>query len=93
MGDLVLDGSKQEIGMAKRPLTRVWQHRWWGLGITFGMTALLGVLVALTMPRGPAARSFSPSSFSLWLFSSLSPPVPRPFLTQTANPYPAASPN
>jgi proline iminopeptidase len=50
MSNIVLE--KQET--RERPLSRIWQHRWWGLGITVGITALLGVLVALAMPRGPA---------------------------------------
>lgn len=38
----------------QRPLTLLWQHRWWSLIMTVGATALSGVLIALTMPRGPA---------------------------------------
>lgn len=51
MGNLVLE---TETGAAARPLTRIWQHRWWSLILTVGVTALLGMLVAITMPRGPA---------------------------------------
>ncbi|HUM68985.1 MAG TPA: hypothetical protein PLK31_09085, partial [Chloroflexota bacterium] len=50
MGNIVLENRE----MAQRPLTLLWQHRWWSLLITVGITALLGVLIALTMPRGPA---------------------------------------
>ncbi len=38
----------------QRPLARIWQHRWWSLILTIGATLLLGVLIALAMPRGPA---------------------------------------
>lgn len=51
MGNLVLE---KDENMTQRPLTLLWQHRWRGMILTVGVTALLGVLIALTMPRGPA---------------------------------------
>ncbi|MBE2223297.1 MAG: alpha/beta hydrolase [Anaerolineae bacterium] len=39
---------------AQRPLSQLWQHRWLSVLITVGLVALVGVVVALTMPRGPA---------------------------------------
>jgi hypothetical protein len=31
----------------------VWSHRWIGLGITVAVTGVFGVILGLTMPRGP----------------------------------------
>lgn len=50
MSNIVLEN--REIG--QRPLARLWQHRWPNLFITVGMAVLVGVIIALTMPRGPA---------------------------------------
>lgn len=38
----------------ERPLSLWRQHRWLSLVITIGVAALAGLVVALTMPRGPA---------------------------------------
>jgi len=35
-------------------LTSIWEHRWAGAAVTAGIAALAGLLVALTMPHGPA---------------------------------------
>lgn len=63
MSNIVLENREA----AQRPLTQLWQHRWWSLVITIGVTTLLGVLIALTMPRGPATAVQA----LLVLFSSL----------------------
>lgn len=39
---------------AKRPFTRLWQHRWFGLVLTAAVSAVVGIIVGVTMPRGPA---------------------------------------
>ncbi|MCL4262932.1 MAG: alpha/beta hydrolase [Anaerolineae bacterium] len=51
MGNLVLE---KDENTTQRPLAYLWQHRWFGLVVTIAIAALLGVLTALTMPRGPA---------------------------------------
>ncbi|MBK8987283.1 MAG: alpha/beta fold hydrolase [Chloroflexi bacterium] len=51
MGNLVWE---TDTGAVQRPLTQLWHHRWWILGISLGAAALAGLVVALTMPRGPA---------------------------------------
>lgn len=50
MGNIVLEN--REVG--PRPLSRLWQHGWFGLVLALGVAALAGVLIALAMPRGPA---------------------------------------
>lgn len=39
---------------APRPLDRLWQHPWLGLLAAVAVAALVGVVTALMMPRGPA---------------------------------------
>lgn len=51
MGNLVLGKDEKTT---QRPLSHLWQHRWFSLVVTIGIAALLGVLISLTMPRGPA---------------------------------------
>jgi proline iminopeptidase len=54
MGNAAIERTIENLTGKQRPLALLWQHRWWSLIITVGVTALLGVLIALTMPRGPA---------------------------------------
>ena len=50
MSNIVME--QREMG--ERPLSLLCQHRWWGLLVSVGVAVLVGVSVALTMPRGPA---------------------------------------
>ncbi|MFO7681218.1 MAG: alpha/beta hydrolase [Chloroflexota bacterium] len=54
MGNLVLEEERSDKSETQRPLSLLWQHRWWSLAISVGVAALVGVVVALAMPRGPA---------------------------------------
>lgn len=60
---------------ATRPFALLWQHRWFGPSLTFVVATLLGVLVALAMPRGPAtagqALLVMGSSLTLGLLAGL----------------------
>jgi len=54
MGNLVLEEERSDKSKAQRPLSLLWQHRWWSVVISVGVAALAGLVVAFTMPRGPA---------------------------------------
>ena len=50
MGTLAFDTRKEHEGA----VAWLWRYRWFTVLVTAGITALLGVVVALFMPRGPA---------------------------------------
>lgn len=56
MKNLVLDNNSEDKEMAgnQRPLIHLYQERWFGYVFTLGLAALVGLLLTLFMPRGPA---------------------------------------
>jgi proline iminopeptidase len=54
MGNLVLGKRTTSDGTIQRPFVMIGKHRWWGTAVTALAAALVGLLIAFTMPRGPA---------------------------------------
>ena len=54
MVKLKLAGGKEEEGITGLSLLSVWKPRWMGVLITVIAAVLAGVMVSVTMPRGPA---------------------------------------
>ena len=54
MGNLVLEKGAEEKRELPQPLTLMWQRHWLGLFISLAVPALVGMIGALMMPRGPA---------------------------------------
>ncbi len=50
------EDSLQESAISRLP-GRVWSNRWIGVAVVVAIAALTGLLVALTMPRGPATAA------------------------------------
>lgn len=57
--------------MATHLLVPLWEHRWAGAAVTAGIAALAGLLVAATMPHGPATAPQALSVMALGLLVGL----------------------
>ena len=54
MGNIALKSVPESRSGELRPLTFVWQNRWLGVGIAAALSSLVGLLITLIMPHGPA---------------------------------------
>lgn len=54
MRNMALKSVPESPLAALRPLAVIWQHRGLGIGIAAALSSLVGFVIALTMPHGPA---------------------------------------
>lgn len=57
MSNIALVKDRITLGPVPRPLSTIWQHRGLGMAVALGVTALAGLFVSFTMPRGPATAA------------------------------------